>query len=31
MAAKFEEVRRRVDPRGVFLTDYWRAHLGIDQ
>jgi hypothetical protein len=31
MAAQFEAVRQRVDPRGVFLTDYWRAHLGIDQ
>ncbi len=25
----FLAARRRLDPKGVFLTDYWRAHLGI--
>ncbi len=25
----FRALRRRYDPRGVFLTDYWAEHLGI--
>ena len=28
-AAKFREVRARVDPGNVFLTRYWREHLAI--
>jgi hypothetical protein len=28
-AAKFREVRARVDPGDVFLTRYWRDHLAI--
>src|SRR5690554_6131987 len=26
---RFEELRRELDPGGVFLTDYFRKHLGI--
>lgn len=26
----FQRVRAQLDPEGVFLSDYWRAHLGID-
>lgn len=26
---KFLELRQQLDPRGLFLTDYWRQHLGI--
>ena len=25
----FAALRRRLDPDGVFLTGYWRRHLGI--
>jgi hypothetical protein len=28
---KWNAVRERVDPAGVFLTRYWRDHLGLDR
>lgn len=28
--ANFLELRRQLDPKGVFLSTYWRRHLGID-
>jgi hypothetical protein len=28
---KWRAVRERVDPDGVFLTRYWREHLGLDR
>lgn len=28
--SRFMELRDRMDPDGVFLTRYWREHLGID-
>jgi len=27
--AKWDAVRRRVDPNGLFLTRYWKDHLGL--
>jgi D-arabinono-1,4-lactone oxidase len=27
---RFLELRQALDPRGVFLSTYWRRHLGID-
>lgn len=27
---RFMEVRKRMDPDGVFLTSYWRRHLGLE-
>jgi hypothetical protein len=27
--ARWDAVRRRVDPRGLFLTRYWKEHLGL--
>lgn len=27
--ARWDAVRRRVDPSGVFLTKYWKEHLGL--
>jgi hypothetical protein len=26
----FLRLRRELDPDGIFLTDYWRRHLGIE-
>src|SRR5215471_6409490 len=28
---RWNEVRRRVDPTGRFMTQYWREHLGLDR